>query len=69
MARILFDEAPLDVSEDVDEVLSHFVNSRDGLRRGNGTIVAPPGWVVLTEAVTGEPVYIQVIRVGYVRES
>jgi hypothetical protein len=69
MARILFDEAPLDVSENVEEVLSRFVNSRDGLRRGNGTIIAPPGWVVLTTAETNEPVYIQVGRVGYVRES
>jgi hypothetical protein len=69
MARILFDEAPLDVSENVEEVLGRFVNSRDGLRLGNGTIIAPPGWVLLTDAETNAPVYIQVVRVGYVRDS
>lgn len=68
LARILFDEAPLDVSENVEEVLNRFVNSRDGLRRGNGTIVAPAGWVVLTDADTDE-IYVQVGRVGYVREG
>jgi hypothetical protein len=69
MARILFDEAPLDVTENVEEVLSLVVNARDGLRRGNGTIIAPPGWILLTDAETNEPVYLQVGRVGYVRES
>jgi hypothetical protein len=66
MARILFDQAQLDVSEDADEVLNRVVNSRDGLRRGNGSIIAPAGWVVLTEADTDRPIYVQVERVGYV---
>jgi hypothetical protein len=69
MASILFDQAPITVSEDVDEVLGRVVNSRDGLRRGNGAILAPAGWIVLTEADTGEPLYVQVSRVGYVREG
>lgn len=69
MASILFDQAPITVAEDVDEVLSRVVNSRDGLRHGNGTILAPAGWILLTEADTGEPLYVQVSRVGYVREG
>jgi hypothetical protein len=67
MASILFDQAALSVSEDVDEVLTRVVNSRDGLRRGNGSILAPAGWIVLSESDTGEPIYVQVSRVGYVR--
>jgi hypothetical protein len=69
MASILFDQAALSVSEDVDEVLSRVVNSRDGLRRGNGSILAPAGWIVLTEVDSREPIYVQVSRVGYVRED
>jgi hypothetical protein len=69
MAFILFDQSPLDVSEDVEEVLSRVVNSRDGLRRDNGTILAPAGWIVLTEALTDGPIYVQVARVGYIREG
>ena len=67
MASILFDQAALSVSEDVDEVLSRVVNARDGLRRGNGSILAPAGWIVLTEIGSDEPIYVQVTRVGYVR--
>lgn len=69
MARILFDQAEIDVSEDVEEVLNRVVNSRDGLRRGNGSIIAPAGWLVLTEANTDKPIYIQVGRVGYVCDT
>ena len=69
MASILFDQAALSVAEDVDEVLSRVVNSRDGLRRGNGSILAPAGWIVLTEFDSGEQLYVQVARVGYVRED
>ncbi len=69
MASILFEQAGIDVSEDVDEVLSRVVNSRDGLRLANGSILAPAGWIVLTEAATGEALYVQVSRVGYVREG
>jgi hypothetical protein len=66
MARILFDQAEIDVSEDVQEVLGRVVNSRDGLRRPNGSIIAPSGWVVLTEAITDKQVFVQVARIGYV---
>ncbi len=69
MASILFDQAALSVAEDVDEVLARVVNSRDGLRRGNGSILAPAGWIVLTEADSGEQLYVQVSRLGYVRED
>lgn len=69
MARILFDQAQLDVTEDVEEVLNRVVNSRDGLRRGNGSIIAPAGWVVLTEADSDTPIYVQVGRVGDVCDA
>jgi hypothetical protein len=67
MPRILLDATEIDVSEDVEEILRRIVNSRDGLRLGSGTIVAPPGWVNLTAEVTGETLYVQVARVAYVR--
>jgi hypothetical protein len=69
MARILFDQAEVEVSEDVQEVLGQVVNSRDGLRRPNSSIIAPAGWVLLTEADTDRPVCVQVARVGYVCET
>jgi hypothetical protein len=48
--------------------LNRIVNARDGLRRGNGAIVAPPGWVILT-ATDGSDIYVQVARIAYVRED
>jgi hypothetical protein len=68
MARILLGETEIEVVEDVEEALSRIVNARDGLRRSNGAIVAPPGWVTLTAADTSE-IYVQVARIGYVRED
>jgi hypothetical protein len=68
MARILLDETEIEVSEDVEETLNRIVNARDGLRRGNGAIVAPPGWVTLTAVDTSE-LYVQVARIAYVRED
>jgi hypothetical protein len=64
MPRILLDATEIDVYEDVEEVLNRIVNSRDGLRLGNGAIVAPAGWVSLTALGTDEP--MQVARIGYV---
>ena len=69
MASILFDQAALSVAEDIDEVLGRVVNSRDGLRRGDGSLLAPAGWIVLTESVGAEQIYVQVSRIGYVRED
>jgi hypothetical protein len=69
MTRILFDHGPLYVAEEVEDVLNRIVNSRDGLRQGSGAIVAPAGWIVLTEADTDKQIYVQVSRVGYVCES
>jgi hypothetical protein len=69
MGRILLDDIEVDVAEDAEEILTRIVNSRDGLRLGSGTIVAPPGWVLLTAADTQSPIYVQVARVGYVRED
>jgi hypothetical protein len=69
MARVLLDEMEITVSEEVDEVLSRIVNSRDGIRRGNGAIVAPPGWVTVTASDTGDEMYVQVARIGYVRDD
>jgi hypothetical protein len=68
MARILLDETEIEVSEEVEEILSRIVNSRDGLRRGSGAIVAPPGWVILTAPDSGE-IYVQVARIAYVRDD
>jgi hypothetical protein len=69
MARILLDESEIEVAEDVEEILTAIVNARDGLRRGSGAILAPPGWVRLTQPGLGETIYIQVSHVGYVRED
>ncbi len=69
MASILFDQAALSVAEDIDEVLGRVVNSRDGLRRGDGSLLAPSGWIVLTESMGNEQIYVQVSRIGYVRED
>jgi hypothetical protein len=69
MARILLDETEIEVAEDAEEVLTRIVNARDGLRRGSGAIIAPPGWVTLTASVGGEELYVQVARIAYVRED
>jgi hypothetical protein len=69
MARILLDETEIEVAEEADEVLGKIVNAKDGLRRGNGAIIAPPGWLLLTAAGTGEEIYLQVARIAYVRED
>jgi hypothetical protein len=69
MAQILIGQAELGVSEDAEEVLNRVVSSRDGLRRSNGSIVAPAGWIVLTEADADKPIYVQVGRVGYVYDA
>jgi hypothetical protein len=68
MARMLLGDTEIEVSEDVEETLNRIVNARDGLRRGSGAIVAPPGWVILTAADMSE-IYVQVARIGYVREE
>jgi len=67
VARILLHDLEVEVAEEPDEVLGRIVNARDGLRLGSGAIIAPPGWVSLTDPLTGEPVYVQVSRVGFVR--
>jgi hypothetical protein len=69
MAIILLDETEIEVSEEAEEILTRIVNSRDGLRTGSGVIVAPPGWVSLTQPGLGEPIYVQVAHIGYVRED
>jgi len=67
LVRVLLDEVELQVSEDIGEVLARIVNARDGLRHGSGSIIAPPGWVVLT-GDDGGPVYLQVANISYVRD-
>jgi hypothetical protein len=66
MARVFLDGTEIDVTEDVEDILNRIVNSRDGLRRGSGELVAPPGWMMVTEPHSGDPIYIQVARIGYV---
>jgi hypothetical protein len=68
MARILLGGRETSVSEAVDEVLSRIVASRDGIRHGNGVIVAPPGWVMLTTDA-GDDIYIPTDQIGYIRED
>ncbi len=66
MARLLLDDTEIEVAEDAGEVLARIVNARDGLRLG-GAIVAPAGWVGLSDPLTEEPVYVQVAKIGFVR--
>jgi hypothetical protein len=68
MARILLGGRETSVSEGVDEVLNRIVASRDGIRHGNGIIVAPPGWVMLTTDA-GDDIYIPTDQIGYIRED
>jgi hypothetical protein len=69
MARILLDGTEINVGESLEEVLARLVNSKDGMRAGNGQITAPPGWITLTELGTGEELFVQAVRLGYVRED
>lgn len=69
MAHILFGQTEVEVREEVEEILARIVDSRDGLRHGSGAIVAPPGWVSLTQVGLGEPIFVQVSQIGYVRED
>lgn len=69
MARLLVDGTEVEVGEDVEDVLNRIVSARDGVRRGNGAIVAPPGWMLLSAPGIDEPIFIQVARIGCVRDS
>ena len=69
MGRIVIDSEELEVSEDVEDILAHIVSSKDGLRLSSGKIIAPPGWVMLTAPETGDLIYVQVARIGYVRNE
>jgi hypothetical protein len=68
MALILVDGTEIDVAEEAEDILNLIVNSRDGIRRGS-SIVAPAGWVIVTAPGTGESIYVQVARIGCVRED
>jgi hypothetical protein len=67
MTAVLVGDMEVDVSEQVDEVLDAMRAAKDGVRSSKGTILVPPGWLVLTAADSGEPIHIQISRVGYVR--
>ncbi len=69
MARILLDQTEIEVAEESEEILTAIVASRDGLRRRSGALLAPPGWVGLTQPGLGESIYVQVSHIGYVRED
>jgi hypothetical protein len=69
MARILLDESEIEVAEEVEEVLTAIISAKDGLRHSSGAILAPPGWVRLTQPGLGGTIYIQVSHLGYVRED
>jgi hypothetical protein len=53
----------------VEEILSRIVRSKDGLRHGHGAIVAPAGWLVVTAQGSDDEIYVQVARVGCVRDD
>jgi hypothetical protein len=67
MARIQLDESEVEVAEEVEEVLTAIVSAKDGLRHPSGAILAPPGWIRLTESGLGETIYMQVARINFVR--
>jgi hypothetical protein len=67
VARVLLNNTELEVTEDTDEILARIVKARDGLRHGSGTIIAPPGWIRLTDPLSDDPVYVQVAKVSFVR--
>jgi hypothetical protein len=69
MARILLGGCETSVFERADEVLSRIVASRDGIRNRNDTLVAPPGWVLLTAGDTGDDLYVPTDHIAYVRED
>lgn len=69
MARILLDDTEIEVSESVEDILAKIVSSRDGLRLGGGAIVAPAGWLVATASGSHDEVYVQVARIGCVRDD
>lgn len=55
--------------QEVEEILTRIVHSKDGIRRADGVIVSPPGWVMLTASDTDEVAYVQTSRIGWVRED
>ncbi|MHB8242036.1 MAG: hypothetical protein ACYDHN_08600 [Solirubrobacteraceae bacterium] len=67
MTVMLVGDSEVDVSEEVDAVLMAMQAAKDGVRGANGKIIVPPGWLVLTDSDSGEPIYVQISRVGYVR--
>ncbi|HYB24307.1 MAG TPA: hypothetical protein VED41_10945 [Solirubrobacteraceae bacterium] len=69
MALILLGETETAVAEELDDVLALIVAAKDGIRNSSGNILAPPGWVLLTASDTGERIYVQAERIGYVRED
>jgi hypothetical protein len=69
MARVLLGDKEIWVAEEVEEVMTRIVNSKDGIRRGGGSILSPPGWVILTASDSGELIYAQAARIGYICED
>lgn len=69
MARIVIDGRDISVNEGVEEVLARIVASREAIRRSNGTITAPSGWMTPSESPHGEEIYVQVERLSCLRED
>ena len=67
MTVMLVGGSEVEVSEDVDAVLMGIQAAKDGVRSANGKIVVAPGWLVLTDADSDEPIFIQISRVAYLR--
>lgn len=67
MARIMLDGTEIAVVESLEDVLGRLVVAKDGMRSSDGKMFAPPGWITLRETDTGENLYVQTDRLGYVR--
>ena len=69
MALIQIDGTEIDIEEDIEVALGRLAAAHDGIRRSDGSIVAPAGWMTVTDAVTGDEIFVQANRVGYLRDN
>ncbi len=69
MALIQIEGTEIHVAESLEVVLSRLVAAKDGIRAPSGAILAPSGWLTLTDAITHDEIYLQTSRLGYLRED
>ena len=68
MAKVRVQAAELSVLESVEDVMTRVSNAAEGLQV-EGSQVAGPGWISLTDARTNRELYVQVGQIGYVGED